>query len=256
MGWLGFGIGFFLGQKIGGPLGGLIGALVGAYLTSEPSQKSWPHTDQTNLQYQRLFLASLSALLAKIAKADGRVSESEIATATRIFQRFQLTSEQTKFCMDAFRRAKDDSHSIYEYASDLAQIQSDASVREMIYVLLWQMAASDESLSSAEEEMLKNLPRFLRIHPSHYTRCAREFLGEEPPPFSARDSLAEAYALIGCAPTASDDELKHAYREKVKKFHPDQLQRQGLPQEMIDRATEQMARINAAYDEIQKARGL
>lgn len=257
MGWLGAGVGFVLGRMVGGTIGGLIGAMVGAYWTSEPNQKSWPHSTQANLEAQRLFLASLSALLAKMAKADGRVSEDEIATATHIFQRFQLTREQTNFCIEAFRRAKDDSHSIYEYASDLARIQSDANVREMIYILLWQMATTDGQLSSAEDEMLKNLPRFLQIHPFHYTRCAREFLGAgQQDSASSRDSLAEAYELIGCSPSASDVELKHAYHAKVKKFHPDELQRQGLPQEMIDRANEQMARINAAYTEIKKARGI
>lgn len=257
MGWIGAGVGYLLGRMVGGTIGGLIGALIGGYWTSEPSQKNWPHTDKTNLEYQRLFLAALSALLAKMAKADGRITEAEIATATQIFRKFQLTQEQTRFCIDTFRRAKDDSHSIYEYAADLARIQNDSSVREMIYVLLWQMAATDGRLTPAEDAILKTLPRYLGIHPLYYARYAREFTGNDgSSSASSQDTLAEAYGVIGCSPSASDDELRHAYRAKVKKFHPDELQRQGLPQEMIDRANEQMARINAAYSEIKKARGI
>jgi len=53
---------------------------------------------------------------------------------------------------------------------------------------------------------------------------------------------------------ASADEVKRAYREKAKKYHPDALRAQGLPEEMIRRGTEMMAKINAAVDTIEKSK--
>lgn len=255
MGWIGAGVGYLLGNLIGGPFIGLITALIGSCVNLEADRGGRTRRGKAEgVEAQRLFLASLSALLAKIAKADGRVSENEISMTESIFRRLRLTPEQTRFCIEVFRRAKDDSHSIYEYATDLAGIQSDSSVREMIYALLWQMAVFDGELAPAELEILRNLPRYLGINPMLYSAYAREFgKGASPPP---RDALVEAYGVVGCAPTASDGELRHVYREKVKKFHPDELQRQGMPKEMIDRANGQMARINAAYAEIKKARGI
>jgi DnaJ like chaperone protein len=50
--------------------------------------------------------------------------------------------------------------------------------------------------------------------------------------------------------------LRRAYRAQAKKHHPDLLRAQGLPEEMITRATEQMARINNAWEEIKRARGI
>ena len=75
----------------------------------------------------------------------------------------------------------------------------------------------------------------------------------EPPP---RDKLAEAYSILGVSASASDDAVKKAYREKAKKYHPDTLRAQGLPDEMVGKATEQMARVNAAWAEIKAARGI
>ena len=62
--------------------------------------------------------------------------------------------------------------------------------------------------------------------------------------------------MIGCPSTASDDEVRRAYREKAKQLHPDALRAQGLSEELLSRANAQMARINAAWAEIKKARNL
>ena len=60
-------------------------------------------------------------------------------------------------------------------------------------------------------------------------------------------SRAQDLALLGLPATATDDDIKRAYRRKVKELHPDRLQAQGLPEAMLRQASERMAAINAAY---------
>ena len=60
----------------------------------------------------------------------------------------------------------------------------------------------------------------------------------------------DPYKILGVSPTASDAEIKSAYKELVKKYHPDQYQDNPL----ADVAEEKMSEINAAYDQIMTSR--
>ena len=68
-------------------------------------------------------------------------------------------------------------------------------------------------------------------------------------------SLTAYYEVLGCTASATDQELKSAWRKKCADFHPDKIQAKGLPPEFIEFAKNEMQRINRAYDELRKARG-
>ena len=76
----------------------------------------------------------------------------------------------------------------------------------------------------------------------------------QPPPDV--DVPGGPYEVIGCSPNASDDEVCRAYREMAKRYHPDTLRAQGLPDEIIAEANDRMARVNAAWRVIRRERGL
>jgi DnaJ like chaperone protein len=72
---------------------------------------------------------------------------------------------------------------------------------------------------------------------------------------TARSGDVEAaYKTLDVSPEMSDLEIKKAYREKCIQFHPDKLASKGLPEEFMKYANEQVAKINAAYDIIEKHR--
>ena len=67
---------------------------------------------------------------------------------------------------------------------------------------------------------------------------------------------ADPFEILGVSSSASNDEIKSAYRRLIRENHPDTLVAKGMPQEFIDIANQRMAAINAAYDTIEKKRGI
>lgn len=257
-------IGGTLGWLFGGPLGALLGAALGNYVEKGMSGDG-PFANQrpegTRPQGSIVFCASAAAMLAKIAKADGVVSPEEIASVEQAFARLGFSAQARAYAIDVFRRAKDDAHTIEDYAREFAGAVESIEVREFFYELLWDIACADGRVSDPELDMLRRVTAPLGIQAYWFQTFAEERLrgwrgGHERTQGSAsgRDRLAEAYALIGVSPDASDDEVKRAYREKAKKYHPDALRAQGLPDEMVNKATDMMAKLNAAWDEIERAR--
>lgn len=283
MGFWGIAIGAWIGGRIGGPLGALIGAVVGGVVTKNtvvedasasggpvPSAGGQTRSEPSPEEQQAVFLAAMAAMLAKMAKSDGHVSQAEIACANSIFSRLGLTDDQRKFCVSAFREAKDNRTTIYAYACNFASVQRDRRIREIFYSLLWDMAVADGSLSPEEDDILRRIPLSLGVRRSLYAEERRRRVrgGESGEGDSARNhsrsrttdrggvTLTEAYATLGISSSATDADVKKAYRTKAKQFHPDELARHGLPPEVMQKATEQMARINEAYAKIKEVRGL
>ena len=272
MGWKGIIIGSCIGSVVGhGWLGSRLGAWIGGSVEDKffaKKQKArqrvsrGPYVDSHRAQ---MFCASASAILAKMAKADGRVTQSEIASVERAFRRLGFSATARQYAISVFRRAKDDNRNIYEYAQDFAQSIDSYEVLELFYELLWDLAAADGRVSAVELTILQQITQPLGIDPRWYDVYYSERIGggwngerrsQEDRSSPAQDDLSDAYVILGVSATAGDDEVRKAYREKAKKYHPDALRAQGLPEEMLGRANERMARINEAWAKIKAVRGL
>ena len=80
--------------------------------------------------------------------------------------------------------------------------------------------------------------------------------GARRSPRQHANPLADAYRTLGVKPSASDEEVKRAYREKAKSCHPDVLRSQGASERKVAEATEKMAKVNAAWTAISKDRNI
>jgi len=275
MGWVGGTIGFLVGSRFGalaGILGAVIGNKIGNFLSasinsidSELPRGKRPYANARGHGSSRagsprereiVFLTAVGAMLAKLAKADGHIDESEIAAAEQAFERLELTPGNREICIRAFRAAKADYHTIFDYAESFASVARGVVMRELMYDILWDIACADGEVSASERRILEMIVTQLRIRPSLFTEeCHRRLSSRR----SSRQSYSyepSPYDILGCDSSATNDELRRAYRAQAKKHHPDLLRAQGLPEEMIARATEQMARINNAWEEIKRARGI
>lgn len=227
------------------------------------------------------FLRYLFSMLAKLAKADGQVDASEVKVAERVFDRFAFAAQRRKFCASVFNGAKKSSRTIYWHAEQFAFQVDDESVRLFVYELLWDIACADGWLHPQEKEILQTICSRLHISEAYYqinyrrrfstfkegsrqekaketegsTKARRARTGRRTY-VSGRSSILEAYELLECDQTATKDELKTAYRRVAKRYHPDLLRSNGVPEEMIAAATETMAQINAAWEDLRRERGI
>ena len=252
-----------IGSYLGGVLGHLPGLLIGAFLGHKVEdvlfggKRKVPYASMRSQDRSRVFCASVAAVLAKMAKADGVVSRYEIAGVENAFRRLGFTPAARSYAIGVFRRAKDDRHTIYEYAREFAAAVDSVEVRELFYEILWDVACADGTIGQPELLILQRIPRALGIRLEWYGYFASQRLGGRTAgPSASRDPLADAYAVIGAKANDGADELKRKYRELAKKNHPDALRAQGLPEEMVGKATERMSRINEAWAKIKEARGI
>ena len=254
MGWngaiIGGCIGSWFGRWPGFVIGGVIGHFIEEFGKSGKSAQKSPDV---------IFCASAAAMLAKMAKADGRISKVEISAVEAAFAKLGFSRAARSYAIDVFRKAKDDSHSIYEYAGDFASVVGNGDVRVIFYEMLWDIACADGDLSETEKNILERITPYLKISSEWFGVFYRERFYSSSRDRSAayrRDDMADAYSQLGVSPSASDDEIKKAYRALAKRYHPDTLKAQGLPDEMVARANERMSKINAAWSAVKKERGL
>jgi len=265
MAWWGAGIGGTIGLLFGGPIGAIIGAGLGSSLTKDQPQMG------SNQQKQVGFLVATFSMLAKIAKADGIVSKQEIEFInTFIARELELDPKSRQVAIEIFNRAKSDDTSIYKYAEQISEIfLHDEAMRETIYRVLFMTALADGQLHPAEKEILELLPAYLHLHDGAYEILEAELLrgswkgsGHSNGSQSGRasgasgfsDDLDRHYKVLEIEKTATDSEVKSAFRKKAQEYHPDKLASKGLPDGFLKFAKEQMQHFTEAHDAIMKSR--
>ena len=128
-----------------------------------------------------------------------------------------------------------------------------------------QAALADGKLDASERQILQHIFDLLGFSQQEFEHllamvmAARDYAsgGWERATGSQRvDVLKQAYGVLGVDASASDAEVKKAYRRLMSQHHPDKLVAKGLPEEMMKIATEKAQEIRAAYDQVKQARGM
>lgn len=272
MGWWGKVIGGAVGFALGGPLGGLLGAAFGHQWDDKPTAKqrgrvewvNWERSSEQELIQSAFFTATFS-VMGHLAKADGRVSEEEIQLAKQVMAQMNLTEEQRRTAKRLFTEGKQPGFPLDEVLDQLRhECLRRHTLLQVFLEIQVQFAYADRVMDSAERKLLLHIFERLGFSKNEFdhidllVRAAHHFAGEQHATgeSSRRNRLSDAYGVLGIDKSASDDEVKRAYKRLMNQHHPDKLVAKGLPEEMIKLANEKSQEIRAAYEQVKEARGL
>ncbi len=259
--WIGKLVAGAIGFAVAGYFGAAIGVLVGYFFDKGLSQLGQSLSPEKRAELENLFFTTVFTLLGKLAKADGRVSEDEIRHAEAVMGQLRLTPEHRKQAINLFKVGSAPDYDPSELLSSFRQAAAYApQLKQMLLVYLIGMAIADGNLDEAERRVLITCANALGIplgvleHLIAMSQAQGQFRGAGPGGANQQGNLSAAYKALGVAESASDVEVKKAYRKLMSEFHPDKLMGQGVPEDMIQLATQRSQEIQSAYDLIKRSR--
>lgn len=231
--WVGGG----LGWVFGGPMGAIIGVALGSFFdgmnTNNVAYKGTPRGD---------FAMSLLVLSAAVMKADQKIVKAELDYVRDFFVR-QFGQEEGNRLVMMLREILKQDINVQDVGVQVGQF-TDYPVKLQLLHYLFGIAAADNLYHPDEVEMIESISGFMGVSHSDYISAKAMFV----------KNTNWAFDVLEITPTATDDEVKKAYREMAKKHHPDKVGHLG--EDIKRSATEKFQKINAAYEEIKKQRGI
>jgi DnaJ like chaperone protein len=263
-------LGFLLSRR---PLGVLIGFFLGHLFDRYVERgRLGPRVDAALVR--STFFRTAFTVMGHVAKADGRVSEQDIAAARRIFRQFNLTEADTRAAIDCYTRGKSGEFDLTVALAELLEVcRGRGDLLRMFLEIQMRAALMGDGLQGASRATLVQVAQALDIGALEFAHLETVlrlqgygaapgrgdgYAGEYRPGASApgRDALADAYEVLDVPRTASDVELKRAYRRLMNQNHPDKLVARGLPESMLEVAKQKTQAIQAAWERIRESRGM
>lgn len=263
--WIGKIIGGVLGAAMAGPVGAALGVLAGhQYDVHVEAGGRGVASAGGVARVQLLFFPATFRLMGHIAKADGRVSEQEIAAARSLMQALRLSSVQTAQAIEHYTQGKQPDFVLGSALGELRDALAPYPQLAQFFIeLQLQVALAGNGLAARPRERLRAAAGMLGIGDASFARLEAMMRWRAGAPRGAAASsgadsgrLEQAYALLEIGRSASDEQVVKAYRRQMSRHHPDKLQANGLPESMLERAKERTQQIQAGYELIRAARGM
>ena len=257
-----------LGWAIGGPIGAIIGYYFGKAIS--PSERiaahNWGPDDDTphrgpyrNTGSQADVNVALMVLIAAVMKVDGQVRKSELDYVKR-FLLANYGEERGKEMLKVLQQMVQQDIQVDQVCQQI-KVNTDYNTRYHMVDFLFGIGGADGEFNQSELNILRLIAQYLGISQSDYTSIHERHVGysghSDYSGYSGRSSSTSSYTkdpyrVLGIDKSATDDEVRKAYRRMAMKYHPDRVA--DMSEEMQRNAAEQMKEINQAYDAIKQQR--
>lgn len=239
--WLGGG----LGWAFGGPLGGILGFALGSAFdaasvtvkddvqTGSYSNHSAPHVGD--------FTASLLVLSAAVMKSDGKILKSELDYVKKFLaQQFGENQAQQQLLM--LKEILKQDIPLHQVCAQIKHYMPHSERLQIVHYLFG-ISKADDHVHEAELDTIHTIANYLGVSQADFNSLKAMY-------FKDVDS---DYKILEIEKSATDEEVKKAYRKMAVKFHPDKVA--ALGEEIQKAAKEKFQKVQQAYENIKKQRG-
>jgi DnaJ like chaperone protein len=236
--WIGGGLGFVFG----GPIGGLLGFFIGSFVDGTTVTRMQSGSSNNYRTTPGDFGMSLIILIAAVMKADGKVVRSELDYVKRFFVS-QFGPDTAQEALQMLRDLLKQDIPLRDVCSQIRNNMDYASRLQLIHIL-YNISAADSRFEQAETNMIRSIADMLGISATDYESIRNMFI-------PATDA---SYRILEVERSATDEELKRAYRKMALKYHPDKVGHLG--EDFRKTAEEKFKAVNEAWDKIKKERNI
>lgn len=240
--WLGAGLGWTFAGPIGGILGFVFGSFIDEFSESELLDFNNKKEGRQSTQSGD-FEISLLVLAAIVIKSDGSVDKRELDFVRSSFIGM-YGKERANHAFKLFKGIiQNNKISTRQVCLQINRHMNHPSRLQLLH-FLFGVAKSDGMVTEKELNKINTIAGYLNINHNDFNSIKAMFYNE----------VDSAYKILEIDKSASDNELKKAYRKMVKKYHPDKLQNVGP--EHLKGAEDKFRQVQRAYEQIQKERGI
>jgi DnaJ like chaperone protein len=240
--WLGAIAGWSMGGPIGAILGIALGSLADNFGKSDIKEGFDPREQN---RYKRTqpgdFEVSLLILSSIVIKADGHQDSRELNFVRQQFVTM-YGQERASHAFSLFNEIKKQQISTRQVCLQIKQHMTHAARLQLLH-FLFNLAQADGIVVTKEVHSIHTIANYLGISNIDFERIKAMFYNDS----------SHAYEVLGVSKSAAVAEIKKAYRNLVKKYHPDKVIHLG--EEHQRGAEEKFKQIQKAYELIQKERG-
>lgn len=235
--WIGAGLGAFAG----GPIGAIIGFTIGSMFDGgSEAVKRGTGTGYSGKTTTGGYVMSLLVLVAAVMKADGKVLKSELDYV----KKFMVHNFGEDSAQEAIRMLKDLLNQTIPVNEVCTQIKQNMnySARLQLVHFLFGIAQADGHVDDSEHKLITHICNQMGIGNSDFESIQAMFV----------KNTESDYKILEIERSASDEQVKKAYRRMAMKFHPDKVSTLG--EEVENAAKEKFQKVNQAYENIKKER--